>query len=74
VTQVAQRLGVAAITVRKWCARGLFPHAYMYETPLGALWIIPEDDLKEFHPPKMGRPRKQKPEAQLAKRRGQQAA
>ena len=58
MTQVAGRLGVASITVRKWCARGLFPRAYMYETPLGALWMIPEVDLKNFQPPRMGRPPK----------------
>jgi hypothetical protein len=74
VTQVAGRLGVAAITVRKWCARGLFPRAYMHETPLGALWMIPERDLKEFQPPRMGRPPKAKAEEPPAKKRGRKAA
>lgn len=62
VTQAAERLNVAAITVRKWCKRGLFQHAYLHETPLGALWMIPESDLENFDPPKMGRPPKAKEE------------
>lgn len=56
--QVAEKLGVASVTVRKWCQRGLFPTAYMYETPLGALWMIPQRDLINFTPPPMGRPPK----------------
>jgi excisionase family DNA binding protein len=64
VTQAAERLKVAAITVRKWCKRGLFPNAYMHETPLGALWLIPESDVKNFQPPTMGRPPKPKEEAE----------
>jgi hypothetical protein len=62
VTQVAEQLGVAAITVRKWCQRGLFPNAYLHETPLGSLWMIPTKDLDSFEPPKMGRPPKPKEE------------
>jgi excisionase family DNA binding protein len=60
VTQAAERLNVAAITVRKWCKRGLFPNAYMHETLLGALWMIPESDVKNFQPPTIGRPPKPK--------------
>lgn len=71
VTQVAEQLSVAAITVRKWCQRGLFPNAYLHETPLGALWMIPAKDLDNFEQPKMGRPPKAKAEAsKVGKKRG----
>ncbi|HEY0545469.1 MAG TPA: helix-turn-helix domain-containing protein [Pyrinomonadaceae bacterium] len=56
-SEVAARLGVAARSVRLWCARGLFPNAYEQQTLRGPIWMIPEKDLKSFTPPKMGRPR-----------------
>jgi hypothetical protein len=56
--QVAKRLGVSGASVRSWCQQGLLPNAYMHETPLGALWMIPEKDVKKFQAPKMGRPPK----------------
>lgn len=57
--QVAERLGVSAVTARLWCRRGLFPNAYEQQTPRGAVWMIPESDLKGFESPKKtGRPRK----------------
>jgi hypothetical protein len=59
--QVAERLGVSVVTVRLWCRRGLFPNAYEQQTPRGAVWMIPESDLKGFEPPKKtGRPPKAK--------------
>ena len=71
---VAQRLGVSAITVRLWCRRGLFPYAREQATPRGPVWMIPESDLKGFAPPKRtGRPPKPKVEAKPAKRRGRKA-
>ncbi len=55
--EVAERYGVSPITVRLWCRRGLFPHAYEQETPRGAVWMIPERDLDKFQmPKKTGRP------------------
>jgi hypothetical protein len=57
--QVAERLGVSAITVRLWCRRGLFPNAYAMPTARGPLWVVPAGDLKGFEPPKKtGRPPK----------------
>ncbi len=68
--QVAERLGVIADTVRKWCRRGLFPNAREMDTPRGAVWMIPAGDLKGFEPPKKtGRPPKAKPE-QNGKKKG----
>jgi len=63
--QVAERLGVSSVTVRVWCKRGLFPRAELKETFLGVGWLIPEGDLENFDPPKMGRPPKAKAEADL---------
>lgn len=57
--QVAERYQVLDATVRLWRRRGLFPNAYELETPRGAVWMIPEKDLKGFEPPKKtGRPPK----------------
>ena len=65
-TQVAERLKVAAVTVRMWCAQGKFKNARLVEHPRGDYWVIPESDLKDFEPPKMGRPSTKK----AAKKRG----
>jgi hypothetical protein len=57
--QVAERFGVLDATVRLWRRRLLFPNAYEEETPRGAVWKIPEEDLQGFEPPKKtGRPPK----------------
>jgi predicted site-specific integrase-resolvase len=73
-SQVAERLGVSAVTARWWCRRGLFPNAYEQQTPRGAIWMIPENDLKGFKPPKKtGRPRKEqtkKAAKQISKKKG----
>jgi excisionase family DNA binding protein len=58
--QAAARLGVSSVTVRVWCKRGLFPNAELKQTAFGSGWLIPESDLKDFQPPKMGRPLKAK--------------
>jgi hypothetical protein len=55
--QAAERLKVAQPTVKLWCRQGKFPNAQLEETPRGPVWQIPESDLKNFEPPKMGRPR-----------------
>jgi len=59
-TQAAERLGVGKSTVNLWCRQGRFPNAYAKEEARGAVWYIPESDLKEFSPPTMGRPPKPK--------------
>lgn len=68
---VAERLGVSAITARWWCRRGLFPNAREQQTPRGPVWVIPEADLEGFAPPKRtGRPPKPKAEAAESKEKG----
>ena len=57
-TQAADRLGVGKSTVNLWCRQGRFPNAYAKEEARGAVWYIPESDLKGFSPPTMGRPPK----------------
>lgn len=59
-TQVAERFDVSPATVRLWCSQGKFAHARLVEHPRGDYWVIPENDLKGFEPPKMGRPPKPK--------------
>ena len=54
-SEVAQRLGVAQVTVNVWCLQGKFPNAAREATPRGAVWTIPESDLKGFEKPKRGR-------------------
>jgi hypothetical protein len=62
--EVAERYNVLAATVRYWCRRGLFEHAYEEETPRGRVWRIPEADLVDFSPPKKtGRPPTKRKEA-----------
>jgi excisionase family DNA binding protein len=68
-TQAAERLGVGKSTVNLWCRQGRFPNAYAKEEARGAVWYIPESDLKEFSPPTMGRPPKAKP-GENGKKRG----
>jgi len=52
--QVAERLQADETTVRLWCRQRRFPNARQ----IGRGWIIPEGDLNDFQPPKMGRPAK----------------
>ncbi len=54
-SQAAELLGVGASTVRLWCTQGKFPNARAETTPRGAVWLIPESDLKDFEKPKRGR-------------------
>ena len=58
--QVAERLKVAKPTVKLWCRQRKFPNATLEQTVRGPVWQIPESDLKNFTPPKMGRPAKAK--------------
>lgn len=59
---VAKRLQADETTVRLWCRQGYFPNARQ----IGRGWIIPESDVMNFTPPKMGRPPKAKAEASKA--------
>lgn len=61
-SEVAKRLEVANITVRKWLLAGLFPNARLEETIAGKIWLIPENDLVGFILPGRGRPPKAKNE------------
>lgn len=53
-SDVAARYDVDTTTVRLWCRQGRFPKAQQ----VGRDWVIPENDLKNFVKPTMGRPRK----------------
>jgi excisionase family DNA binding protein len=55
-TQAAERLGVGKSTVNLWCRQKRFPNAYAREEARGAVWYIPESDLKGFALPERGRP------------------
>lgn len=61
-SEVAERLRVGQSTVNLWCRQGKFPNAERVRTPQGGYWVVPEDDLQNFEPPKMGRPPKPKEE------------
>ena len=56
--EVAEILNVSPITVRLWCRQGKFPNAREEQTPRGAVWWIPDTDLKDFKKPSTGRPKK----------------
>lgn len=61
--EAAARLSVNHSTVRLWCRQGRFPNAQQ----VGRDWVIPESDLKDFEPPKMGRPPKAKDASKASK-------
>ncbi len=69
--QVAERFNVTPANVRLWCRRGLLPNAYELEESRGNVWMIPEEDVRGFEPPKKtGRPPKAKPAQSNGKKRG----
>jgi hypothetical protein len=68
--QVAERLNVSPATVRLWCSQGKFANARLVEHPRGDYWVIPEQDLAGFEPPKMGRPPKAKANGAGSKKGG----
>ncbi len=57
-SEVAKKLGVKHVTVRAWLNRGLFPNAKLEETIAGSIWLVPENELKNFIKPETGRPKK----------------
>ena len=59
VREAAERLGVAAPTIRLWLREGLMKGAELRESELGVpYWTIPETTVSTFDKPKTGRPRK----------------
>ena len=68
--QVAERLGVAQLTVRVWCAAGRFNGARLAESPRGDYWVIPESALVNFQLPTIGRPAKPKANGGAKKAKG----
>jgi hypothetical protein len=61
--QISRRFNVKQTTVRLWCRKGLFPNAKCERIIYGVVaWLVPESDLQNFTPPKMGRPTKPKPQ------------
>ncbi len=57
VEEVAERYGVAGATVRKWCQEGKLL-AERFGVGNRATWLIAEESLETFVPPREGRPRK----------------
>ena len=55
--EVAERLGVAPITVRRWCAKGQIS-ALKEGSKYRGSWLIPESALAGFERPRPGRPRR----------------
>ena len=49
--ELAERLGVAQVTVKSWCQRGLLAGAVKAGSGRRAMWLIPEAALEEFEPP-----------------------
>jgi hypothetical protein len=56
--QIAEEFGVAYQTVMAWIYKGFFPNAEKEETPRGSYYKIPRSDIRNFTPPKKGRPKK----------------
>jgi excisionase family DNA binding protein len=69
-SQVAERLGVGRSTVNLWCRQGKFPNAEARQEVIGNVWYVPEGDLKNFQPPKMGRPPKHKANGAATSKKG----
>lgn len=58
VKEAAKKLGLAPVTVRKWCKKGtVFPNASLRRYGV-MVWLIPESDLEgvESRRPRVGRP------------------
>ena len=49
-------------TIAQWVREGRFEGAELEETERGPVWRIPVESVKNFEPPKAGRPREPKTE------------
>ena len=74
VREAAEKLGVAAPTVRLWLREGMMEGAELKESELGVpYWSIPESTVNSFERPKTGRPQKPLSELKGKPRRKKQA-
>jgi hypothetical protein len=65
--EIAVRYGVEKRVAQGWIQRGLFPHARKDQNPIfGEVWLVPEADLKNFAPPRAGRPSRIKKDIKAA--------
>ncbi|NLD73576.1 MAG: helix-turn-helix domain-containing protein [Chloroflexi bacterium] len=55
---VALMFGVTTTTVRRWCDCGRLPGAEKVGEGYRATWVIPEEALEGFEPPRPGRPQR----------------
>jgi hypothetical protein len=57
--ELAEKFNVTKPTITNWCKAGYFPNAYHKNAGGGsARWVIPDDDVKRFVRPKVGKPLK----------------
>ena len=56
-SELAEMYGVKRVTARAWLKRGIVPGAALKVTPVGGYWLIETTALKDFVPPKQGRPK-----------------
>jgi hypothetical protein len=52
----ARGIAVSYPTLAQWTREGKFEGAEREETERGPVWRIPVESVKNFEPPKMGRP------------------
>lgn len=60
IKEAAEYLGAPVWKVKQWRRNGKFPNATLTSTARGDVWEIPQTDLDNFEPPKVGRPRTSK--------------
>lgn len=66
-TMLAERgIEISYPTIAQWVRNGLFKGAIRDETERGPVWRIPVESVKNFQPPTMGRPLKEKPVSKKA--------
>ncbi len=63
-------IDVSYPTIAQWTREGRFKGAELEETERGPVWRIPIDSVKNFDPPKPGRPPKPKPGQSNGKKKG----
>ena len=61
-------------TIAQWVREGRFAGAVREETDRGPVWRIPVETVRQFEPPKIGRPKEQPAAARPTKRRGRKGA